>query len=50
MNNNNEQDEVIIEEKHFDAAGVVQMRKYKRGKFLGKGGFARCYEFTNIDT
>jgi polo-like kinase 1 len=21
-----------------------------RGKFLGKGGFAKCYEFVNIDT
>ena len=23
---------------------------YKRGKFLGKGGFAKCYEFTNQET
>jgi polo-like kinase 1 len=21
-----------------------------KGKFLGKGGFARCYEFTNQET
>merc|ERR1711887_466795 len=23
---------------------------YKRGKFLGKGGFAKCYELTDIAT
>ncbi len=25
-------------------------RKYERGRFLGKGGFAKCYEFTNLET
>ncbi len=25
------------------------MKKYQRGRFLGKGGFAKCYEFTNLD-
>ncbi|XP_066925374.1 serine/threonine-protein kinase PLK1-like [Clytia hemisphaerica] len=24
--------------------------KYKRGRFLGKGGFAKCYEMTNMET
>ena len=24
--------------------------KYKRGKFLGKGGFAKCYELENLST
>lgn len=23
---------------------------YVKGKFLGKGGFARCYELTNMST
>lgn len=23
------------------------MKRYNKGRFLGKGGFARCYEFTN---
>lgn len=26
------------------------MRRYNRGKFLGKGGFAKCYEVTNQET
>ena len=26
------------------------IRKYNKGKFLGKGGFAKCYEFTNLET
>lgn len=23
-----------------------EVKFYKKGKFLGKGGFAKCYEFT----
>ena len=30
--------------------GDVQVKKYTRGKFLGKGGFAKCYEFTNNES
>ncbi|XP_058496393.1 serine/threonine-protein kinase PLK1 isoform X1 [Solea solea] len=26
------------------------MRKYARGRFLGKGGFAKCYEITDMET
>ncbi|CAJ1054028.1 serine/threonine-protein kinase PLK1 [Xyrichtys novacula] len=26
------------------------MRRYARGKFLGKGGFAKCYEITDLET
>lgn len=26
------------------------MKRYTRGRFLGKGGFAKCYEITDIDT
>lgn len=26
------------------------MRKYTRGRFLGKGGFAKCYEITDMET
>jgi polo-like kinase 1 len=36
---------VIIEEKIVKYNGEVQVRKYLKGKFLGKGGFAKCYEF-----
>lgn len=25
------------------------VKKYAKGKFLGKGGFAKCYEITNLD-
>lgn len=27
-----------------------EITKYVKGKFLGKGGFAKCYEFTIFDT
>ena len=26
------------------------MKRYTRGRFLGKGGFAKCYEITDMDT
>ncbi|XP_060910946.1 serine/threonine-protein kinase PLK1 [Labrus mixtus] len=26
------------------------MRRYARGRFLGKGGFAKCYEITDLET
>ncbi|KAL3066490.1 hypothetical protein OYC64_016448 [Pagothenia borchgrevinki] len=26
------------------------MKKYARGRFLGKGGFAKCYEITDMET
>ncbi|XP_032896787.1 serine/threonine-protein kinase PLK1 [Amblyraja radiata] len=26
------------------------MKRYTRGRFLGKGGFARCYEITDMET
>jgi len=26
------------------------VRRYIKGKFLGKGGFAKCYEFTSQET
>ena len=34
-----------IEEKINDAHSEQKIRKYTRGKLLGRGGFARCYEF-----
>lgn len=40
----------IIEEKIIKVTGDIQIRKYLKGKFLGKGGFAKCYEFTNLDS
>jgi len=41
---------VIIEEKIIHPNGETSIRKYSKGKLLGKGGFAKCYEFVNLDT
>lgn len=30
--------------------GEPDVIRYARGKFLGKGGFAKCYEFTNLES
>lgn len=37
----------IVEEKIVKPNGEVLIKKYLKGKFLGKGGFAKCYEFVN---
>ena len=50
MNGNNDGEGQIIEEKIMDTQGDPQIRKYLKGKFLGKGGFAKCFEFTNMET
>ena len=39
-----------IEEKIVKVNGDVATRRYTKGRFLGKGGFARVYEITNNDT
>ena len=36
----------IVEEKIIKVTGDVQVRKYYKGRLLGKGGFAKCYEFS----
>ena len=48
--NNTFEKTVIIEEKYSKANGEVVIKRYLRGKFLGKGGFARCYEITDMHT
>ena len=40
----------IIEEKITKVSGEVQIIKYIKGRLLGKGGFAKCYEFINQET
>ena len=59
MNNNsdkekqaevNTENQTIIEEKIVKVTGDIQIRKYIKGRLLGKGGFAKCYEFTCVDT
>ena len=46
----NDQTQIIVEEKIIKLNGDICNKKYLRGKFLGKGGFAKCYQFINIDT
>ena len=29
---------------------IFLFRKYERGRFLGKGGFAKCYELKDVVT
>lgn len=40
----------LIEEKIKRKNGEVYIRKWIKGRFLGKGGFAKVYEFTNVDS
>jgi polo-like kinase 1 len=42
--------QTIVEEKIIKVTGDIQIRKYIKGRLLGKGGFAKCYEFTCTDT
>ena len=46
----NTDSQTIVEEKIVKVTGDVQIRKYLKGRLLGKGGFAKCYEFTCCDT
>ena len=46
---NNGETNTIIEEKVVKADGSVFIRKYIKGKYLGKGGFAKCFEITSTD-
>lgn len=40
----------IVIEKVVKFDGDIMNKEYKKGKFLGKGGFAKCYELTNIES
>ena len=42
--------EEFIEERIVKATGDIQIRRYIKGRLLGKGGFAKCYEITNVDS
>ena len=44
------ENQTIVEEKITKATGEVQTQKYIKGRLLGKGGFAKCYEFINMET
>ena len=43
-------DTVIIEERITKVNGDFHIKRHARGKFLGKGGFAKVYIFTNLET
>jgi polo-like kinase 1 len=44
-----EETQTVVEEKVVKFNGDICIKKYLKGKFLGKGGFAKCYEFTNLE-
>lgn len=50
MQGSNEAETVIIEERITKVNGDFHIKKYARGKLLGKGGFAKVYHFTNLET
>jgi polo-like kinase 1 len=39
----------IITERIQKGKEAPILKKYKKGKFLGKGGFAKCYEFQSLE-
>ena len=41
---------IVIKEQITTDSGDIITKKYRKGKFLGKGGFAKCYEVTEMDT
>ena len=43
-------EQIIIAEKVIRFNGDICIKRHLRGKFLGKGGFAKCYELTNSET
>jgi polo-like kinase 1 len=47
--NAKEEGQTIVEEKVVKFNGDICIKKYLKGKFLGKGGFAKCYEFQNLE-
>lgn len=49
-NTNNQAESGIIEQKITLANGEQKIKKYSKGKALGRGGFAKCYEVTNLET
>ncbi len=48
-NKDNQAESGIIQEKITQANGEIKIKKYSKGKALGRGGFAKCYEVTNLE-
>jgi polo-like kinase 1 len=43
-------EQLVIEERVTKFTGEAVVRRYERGRLLGKGGFAYCYELLNLET
>jgi polo-like kinase 1 len=41
--------DTMIQEKFKKPSGEVIERVYYKGRMIGEGGFAQCYEFTNME-
>ena len=50
MENEEENSKEIITEILTNGFGETETRKWEKGDLLGKGGFARCYKFKNLQT
>ena len=48
--NTEEELQLIVDEKIPQENGEVLTKSYFRGNLLGKGGFAKCYEFNDMET
>lgn len=42
--------EIIEDSSIRRADDAAYVKRYKRGRYLGKGGFAKCYELTSMDS
>eukprot|EP01138_Halocafeteria_seosinensis_P015469 gb/GECG01015787.1/.p1 GENE.gb/GECG01015787.1/~~gb/GECG01015787.1/.p1 ORF type:complete len:793 (+),score=102.09 gb/GECG01015787.1/:1-2379(+) len=40
---------VIVEDRRKQSTGPTVVRRYRKEKLLGKGGFAKVYQFTNLE-
>eukprot|EP00826_Nyctotherus_ovalis_P020041 TRINITY_DN1625_c0_g3_i2.p1 TRINITY_DN1625_c0_g3~~TRINITY_DN1625_c0_g3_i2.p1 ORF type:complete len:635 (-),score=138.40 TRINITY_DN1625_c0_g3_i2:74-1978(-) len=45
-----EEGKEIIEERRVGEQGQLIIRRYQKGRLLGKGGFAKCYEVRELST
>lgn len=40
----------VLEFNTYDSLGRAVVKRYLKGPLLGKGGFAKCFQFTDLDT
>ena len=43
-------DSPYIEHTRRDSRGMTTTRRYLKGQLLGKGGFAKCFKITDVET